>query len=88
MKKMYFLVAFALLISVNAQMLSLAETMEKQPPASGATAQTGQAMTPTEKYNLLGKQTPSADHSFQPAYGTPSPADSNAEDAKEKQTSQ
>lgn len=82
MKKCFFWVTLAVLVSVNAQMPGMADPMQKQRPDNTTAAQASQAMTPTEKYNMLGKQTPS-DHSFQPAYGASKSADPNAEAEKE-----
>jgi hypothetical protein len=78
MKKLAFWISLAALVTVNGHMISLAETPDKDPSVNVGAAQPGQ-MTPTEKYNLLGKQTPSSDKPVADPYGAqPTSADPTA----------
>jgi hypothetical protein len=78
MKKLAFWISLAALVTVNGHMISLAETPDKDPTAGIGAAQSSQ-MTPTEKYNLLGKQTPSSDKPVVDPYGAqPSSTDPSA----------
>lgn len=82
MKKLSFLIALTALISLNSHVPGMAEPNDK--PQQPANMEAGQAMTPAEKYNLLGKQTPSSDKPMEPGYGA-NPADApNMELTKEK----
>ena len=78
MKKLAFWISLAALVTVNGHVISLAETPDKDPSVNVGAAQSSQMMTPTEKYNLLGKQTPSSDKPVDPSFATQPTTDPSA----------